>query len=417
MKNIIMIVLLFVCCCSSVFACNSAIISGKATPDGRPLLWKHRDAREQENQLRFFHGEKHDFIGMVNTKDTKGTQVWMGSNDAGFSIMNTNAYNLNKEGYEDPMDQDGYFMKAALERCETIDDFEKYLEETNGKRGVMACFGVIDAKGGAAYFEADPFSFEKFDVNDPKTAPAGYLIRTNFAHSGKGPRGGGYIRYLTLEEIFFWSEKKNRLSLEFLLFEATRCLEHAVLKTDLYTGDLPENSSQTRMIPFRDYVVRFSSVSVMVVQGVKKGEDPRLTTLWSMTSFPLSCLTVPVWVGAGDRLPRMVTTTDDQPAPLSRMSLELKKRCFPLGVWEGKDYLNLAAVLNKKGDGILQKILPEDRRNVSDALELLSSWRREGFQLEEAKRFYNRLDAGIAAFYRDRFELGEKQESKIKGVK
>ena len=24
-------------------ACSSVVISGKVTPDGRPLLWKHRD--------------------------------------------------------------------------------------------------------------------------------------------------------------------------------------------------------------------------------------------------------------------------------------------------------------------------------------------------------------------------------------
>jgi hypothetical protein len=35
------------------FACTSAIITGKITPDGRPLLWKHRDTGEDNNRIQF----------------------------------------------------------------------------------------------------------------------------------------------------------------------------------------------------------------------------------------------------------------------------------------------------------------------------------------------------------------------------
>jgi len=409
MKKIILLFLILVFSSRSLFPCSSAVISGRATPDGRPLLWKHRDAREQENDLRYFQGEKYDFIGMANTEDTTGTQVWMGGNSAGFGIINTNAYNLDKGGYKGPMDQDGFFMKKALGVCATIKDFEKYLEDTKGDRGVLANFGVIDAHGGAAFYELDPFSYVKYDANDPKVAPSGYLIRTNYAFSGRGPRGGGYIRYETLESLFSSKNKDKGLTPEFLLLNATRCLKHSVLQIDLECGDLPEHEGQIRIIPFRDYIVRGESVSTMVIQGVKPGEDPRLTTLWSIPSFQLSCLTVPVWVAAGDNLPSSVMSREGKVAPLSEKALSLKIKCFPVPNWEGRDYLDLSRVMNKKGSGILQKVIPGDKRIISRTRELLSGWGKQGFSREDALTHYQWLDEAVSEFYRTNFESKEQQ--------
>ena len=41
-------------------ACTSAVVSGRATPDGRPLLWKHRDTDFLKNHVEFVRGEKFD---------------------------------------------------------------------------------------------------------------------------------------------------------------------------------------------------------------------------------------------------------------------------------------------------------------------------------------------------------------------
>ena len=76
-----------------VFACTSAIFTGKCTKDGRPLMWKNRDTGELNNRLEHFKGKKYDFVGLVNSP-SKGGEVWAGSNEAGFCIMNTASYNL-----------------------------------------------------------------------------------------------------------------------------------------------------------------------------------------------------------------------------------------------------------------------------------------------------------------------------------
>ena len=51
-------------------ACTSVIVSGKATPDGRPLMWKHRDTGTRYNHITFEKGEKYNFLGLANSDST-----------------------------------------------------------------------------------------------------------------------------------------------------------------------------------------------------------------------------------------------------------------------------------------------------------------------------------------------------------
>ena len=76
-------------------ACTTAIVSGKFTVDGRPLLFKHRDTGFTQNKLMYFKDGKYDYIGTVNSADKEGNEIWAGFNSAGFAIMNSEAYNLN----------------------------------------------------------------------------------------------------------------------------------------------------------------------------------------------------------------------------------------------------------------------------------------------------------------------------------
>ena len=56
-------------------ACTSAIISGRLTPDGRPLLWKHRDTQELNNRVDYISRNKnvkYAFITVVNASREEG---------------------------------------------------------------------------------------------------------------------------------------------------------------------------------------------------------------------------------------------------------------------------------------------------------------------------------------------------------
>jgi hypothetical protein len=76
-----------------IFACTSAIITGKVTKDGRPLLWKHRDTGEEQNRIEFFSSGIYKFLALVNSANAID-EAWTGTNEKGFSIMNTASYNL-----------------------------------------------------------------------------------------------------------------------------------------------------------------------------------------------------------------------------------------------------------------------------------------------------------------------------------
>ena len=75
-------------------ACTSAIISGRATKSGRPLLWKHRDTGTEWNHIAHLQGKRFAYTGLVNSAEEGPEQVWAGANERGFAIMNTASYNM-----------------------------------------------------------------------------------------------------------------------------------------------------------------------------------------------------------------------------------------------------------------------------------------------------------------------------------
>mgnify|MGYP006328857407 CR=1 FL=1 len=74
----------------SIFPCTTAVVSGKATDDGRPLLLKNRDADALQNKLVYFFDGKYRFIGLVNSEDKENKDVWCGFNAAGFGTKKRN---------------------------------------------------------------------------------------------------------------------------------------------------------------------------------------------------------------------------------------------------------------------------------------------------------------------------------------
>ena len=180
-----------------VLACTSAVVSGKVTPDGRPLLWKNRDTDYLRNHVAYIKGEKYNFIADVNSDNFPDLkEAWVGTNSAGFALMNTQSYNLVevKDG-EERGAANGRIIYRALEVCATVEDFRHFLDTISKPSLIEANFGVIDAQGGAAVFEVDYYKYTMYDANNPKDAPYGYIARTNFSFAGEANRGAGYVRY------------------------------------------------------------------------------------------------------------------------------------------------------------------------------------------------------------------------------
>ena len=186
--------LILLVCSIPAFCCTSVIISGKVREDGKPVMMKHRDTGHLSNDILWFQGEKYSFIGLVNTDEPLKKEVWAGTNSAGFSIMNTATYDLKEDDVPaEQMDREGYMMYRALEICATVEDFEHFLDTLSKPMGIEANVGVIDANGGAMYYEIDNWRIRaKYDVNEE---PSGYRVVTNFTWSGRKADRKGVDRY------------------------------------------------------------------------------------------------------------------------------------------------------------------------------------------------------------------------------
>lgn len=399
MKRIFILTLVLLFAKEVIIGCTTAIISGNATPDGRPLLWKHRDTDNFNNKILFCKGTRFDYIGLVDSDDTLN-QVWGGTNSAGFSIMNAASYNLKPNtDHSELKDQEGIIMRMALETCETVQEFYNMLEVLPKPLGVEANFGVIDAHGGAIYIEANNFSLQLYDANNPKDAPSGYLIRTNFSFSGREDEGIGYNRYNTTKKLIDEVYKSKKVTPEFFLTKATLSLRHELIRTDL-SKEFTRLGSENKIYPLKDYIVRYSSSSTILVHGVKPGESPKLVTTWVKLGFQPASVSIPLWVAAGDSIPDILTAPSGKNAKLCNNTLKLKKRCFPYEKWtEGETYVSLEKLGNRDGSGLIQLTTLFDKEMIPRADHLVETWRRIGFDDEEAIEFYKETDKQVRQFY------------------
>ncbi len=407
-KTIAALLFLLVVGISYCLACTTAIVSGKFTPDGRPLLFKHRDTSFEQNELMYFNDGKYTYIGLVNSVDREGREIWAGFNSAGFAIINSESYNLNVGDTTRLKDMEGVLMKKALQQCANVDEFAEFLNRYVKPMGVRANFGVIDAQGGAAYFETGNYGYTKIDVNDRAIAPSGYLIRTNFSATGVPDAGYGYIRYETAGILFANAAAADRLTPRFMLQEVSRSLYHSLTGVDLYQT-IPADE-RAHFVFFEDFIPRNSSVATTVIQGVLSGEPAELTTMWTIPGFQLTTIALPVWITEVGRLPRMVTAGRQNVAPLCDLGLILKAKCFPVKRGSGKRYLNLSALLNRQGTGLIQKLLPLEDKILDQGEKSLESWRKSKFSDSEAIQFYDWVDETILNGYQQYFGIPQRSE-------
>lgn len=379
-------------------ACTSAIVSGKLTKDGRPLMWKHRDTSIMESKLIYLSGEPYDIIALVNASTKDSSAIWIGFNSAGFAIMNTMSANIEDVSTASGA-RNGVLMREALEQCATLEEFEAFLDQQERPMRVRANYGVIDASGGAAYYETNNHSWAKIDVNDPKLAPHGYVVRSNFSFTGIPDAGAGYIRFNTAENLFYKASGRSDLSVEYLLENMCLSLENS------YTGQhidqfLHMSEREDNFIYFHDCINRYTSTSSIVIQGVRDDESALLTTMWTMMGFPLASVPLPVWLNPDHLLPEVLTASGGDDSPLSAFTLQLKSVMIPSKRGSTKYYINTTRIFNAEGSGITQRLQPARMKLLGQADEYLSEWRRHGaINQRELSAFYDWASSYIRVQY------------------
>ncbi len=404
-KVITSLVLVLLMAGTDAFACTTAVISGKHTADGRPLLWKHRDTWAIHNKIMQFDDGKYTYVGLVNSQDSLGKSVWIGYNATGFAIMNSASYNLNNDSIIQS-GLEGHIIKSALQNCSSLEDFEKLLNDLPLPTRLEANFGVIDGNGGAAYYELSNFTVKKVDANDQIIAPNGYLIRTNFSFSGVAGKGGGYIRYVTANNIFDDAVKSNKLSAQTIVQKASRNLTHGLTNDNLWDYENLEEGND-KMVNFIDYIPRKGSSSSCVVEGIKVGEDTSLTTMWTVLGWPLASVTIPVFINKNGEIPEVLAYNSSiKDAPLCHFALELKEQCFSYN-WgtSSKYYININKLLNANKTGILQENNDFEKKLFLQYNKLLAQWRANGYTDKELLDFYQDIDKQVYEHYSNSFGL------------
>lgn len=363
----------------SAEACTSAVISGRATKSGRPLLWKHRDTGTEWNHIEHLQGKRFAFTGLVNSNDAERKEVWAGANERGFAIMNTASYNMKPDSLKYLPEREGEIMKQALGECATVAEFEEFLKNMPQPRALETNFGVIDADGGAAYFEVWDYGYTKYDANDTAQYPNGYIIRSNYSFSGAQDEGMGYIRYQNAEYLLHKAYATGTLSAEWIFSSASRSFYHAILGNDALS------SSPNGWAVDQDFIPRNSSSASVVVEGVSKGENPDATTIWSVIGYPPCSYAVASWVKAKNEIAAVIANSDEGRSSVNRMAVALKREVFPISRGNGSKYMRTDVIARA-----IETLRPYEAKSMQAAAAVRDRIAKEGFNIEFVRE-YNEL--------------------------
>ena len=329
MKKFVFVILTFLAGIIAVDACTSAIVSGRLTKSGTPILWKNRDTDFEDNFVATVKPSKPgdiEYVALFNAGDSLLADAWIGVNEAGFAIMNTASYNLAPDTavYKD---REGAVMSEALRRCHAVADFEQLLSDLPKPLGVQANFGVIDAAGAGAYFETDDYTWKKYDLADES---AGIILRTNYSYSGEADAGFGYIREETARQLLMlYLESGEKITPYVFTDGLSRSFYHSLLGKDML-----EDGGE--WIIDQDFIPR-RSTSASVAIGYDADGKP---VMWTALGYPPCSYTREVTVDSvpADMQPDSKTWRSEFCDEVNRRKAEV----FSIKRGSGSHYINVS---------------------------------------------------------------------------
>ncbi len=361
--KILITVIILIANSAMALGCTSAIVSGNLTANGRPILWKHRDTSTADNVIDSIPASngKFGYVALFNANDKLRKEAWIGFNSQGFAIMNTHSYNIKRDTITE-MDKEGILMSEALSICRNIDDFENLLKTHKRPMRVEANFGVIDAEGNGAYFEVNNTDYVKYDIKD---APDGVIVRTNYSHSGIEEKGSGYIRESSACSLLSpYIKAKNITPATF-----TEYISRSFFSTK---GNRDYSLSNNITISDKEFIPRPTSTATIAIEGVKKGESPMLTTMWSGVGYPPCCEIYPVWIGANGIPSGLLADPITGRSPLCDEAIAKKKE-----IYTHKSSVNINKLYNRNGTGYSQQVKAINAENYRKGYEELERRRKE----------------------------------------
>jgi hypothetical protein len=358
------------CLSTAAWASTVAIVSGRATTDGRPLLLKLRDNSENADQ-EFIYDTTGAYAFISVTYSDTLNQAWGGVNDAGFAIINSNAWNF-PDTVAGP-DDDGFIIREALRTCRTVSDFIPIMDSTNlTGRTRCANYGIIDASGNGAFFEAAANEYFIYDLNDSTLAPRGYMVRANYGYSGSSYYLGKH-RHDRVTALLDSALDNGGLNYQYI----TQYIGRDLVNEETNPYPLPlhglDGALPYGLLHTHDSINRDITRSGMVIQGILPTEDPLLCTLWALVGEPITIPALPLWVGAAS-----VPLEFNGP---SGSTLNLRSQAFHSYLYQEQysdDAVDTWLFVNDADNGLLPLLLAVENQAFSRGDSALAIWRHSG---------------------------------------
>jgi hypothetical protein len=295
------------------FACTMAVISGKATTDGRPLLLKLRDERDEYRQeVKYYKpkdSEKYGHMSVVKWGFNKNSMFppiinGAGVNDTGFTISNTTVsdYNIFAEGTNSNIDLINY----AITRCKTLEEFESILNNWHKIKKfttINGNFAVIDAYGKTAMYEAyapiqgAKIIWEKFDPNNAYDEDGnflGFVVRTN--DNQWSPFRGGHLREARLNDILKELKFNNDLNYKTLMQKAARDVcgditnnilsNYKVSSSGIGSGAVKDSNVDVHNFNTEGCISKYNTRFGFIAIHPRENENEKLLTVWISLGEP-----------------------------------------------------------------------------------------------------------------------------------
>jgi hypothetical protein len=378
----------------NAYACTIAVIGGGVTSDGRPLLWKNRDVNILNQGFKYYAPISRPglvtrgYIGNYYTNDT--TKIYMGINDAGFGIVNSNTYNITT-GLLDV--EDGVLMRLALQTCVLISDFQRLLDSTNVTgRDKRYNFGVIDFKGDGAMYECTYNHYVKLSIDNQDNQ---IIIRTNTSRSGDH----SYIddfRRCRAESLIYKALDEDAIVPQGL--DAAYILQNCMRDlANVYANPYPlpyngrQRSNQAGYI-FVDSAITICNrrtTSAAVIRGVLPDEDVRFSAMFAVLGQPLQSVAFPMWIGAKN-VPVFLNL--DSIPPVLQLIYSRHNYLFS----GSPNFVHSHYLRDFNGSGIFNYVLPLELWGIQKADSMQNEWQAcppsesdmRFFQMGLARRLY-----------------------------
>lgn len=277
-----------------VDGCTVGAAMGNATTDGRPFSWKNRDGSGRHFIWYEISGGTFNYIAVGTDEVLK-----MGLNEAGLSLQNSLCEDIPSIGYT--YENNTAFKTYILSEVGSVQEARQaIIEDTSGIKDhwppPAICVNFSDAHGFASTFELGAEVYYEYNPTDPTRLaqfPKQFVVRANASHKNTNHTDDdstGGNRYIIARNDMQTIADNEGLNVSNWINQISRHGEPGV--------DLVEMPS------------RIDTRSVMLVHGVKQGEDPRIVTGWIALGNPDYTGFLPVWVSQQGNLSPWVTSSD-----------------------------------------------------------------------------------------------------------